>query len=615
MPPVRDDLLYYYERELTYLRRMGAEFAQAYPKIAGRLQLEPTKCEDPHVERLLEGFAFLAARVHLKLDDDFSEISDALLSVLYPHFVRPIPSMSLVQFETDPAQGKLTTGLRIPRDSVLYSAPVAGTPCKFRTCSDTTIWPLTVASVRWTTPDRLEPGIRAPDAVAALRVELHASPDVTFASMGLDTLRLHLSGDASVVYTLYELLGNSCVRIIAREPGGSQKGRSITLPRESLAPAGFDEGEAMLPYEHRSFPGYRLLQEYFSFPEKFLFFDLSGLSELPAAGLTNRVELVFLIAPFERADRRAMLEAGVNEQTIRLGCAPVINLFEQTSEPIILTQRRQEYQVVPDARRRHSTAIYSVDDVLAVAAGARETVRFHPFYSHRHGSSESGQLFWHATRRAAGWRKDGDTDVYLSFLDPSARLASPDADVVTARLTCYNADLPSRLPFGNAAGDFELEGGGPSKRITALVKPTEVIHPPLVSSRLWRLISQLSLNYLSLVEGGANALREILALHDFAGSAAGERQIRGLVNVASEPAYSRVASEHGLSFARGRRVEIELDEEQFVGGSAYLFASVLERFLGLYASVNSFCTLTARTRQRREPMRAWPARAGRRALV
>src|SRR5687768_15676681 len=169
---MRDELLHYYERELTFLRRMGAEFAQRYPKVAGRLQLEPTKCEDPHVERLLEGVAFLAARVHLKLDDDFPEISEALLDVVYPHYVRPIPSMSLVEFQLDPEQGKLTTGLRIPRDTVLYSRPVGGKPCRFRTCQDTTLWPVTVAAAQWTSPERLKPGVRAPDAVAALRIEL-----------------------------------------------------------------------------------------------------------------------------------------------------------------------------------------------------------------------------------------------------------------------------------------------------------------------------------------------------------------------------------------------------------------------------------------------------------
>ena len=348
---MRDELLYYYERELTFLRRMGAEFAQAYPKVASRLQIEPSKCEDPHVERMLEAFAFLAARVHLKLDDDFSEISDALLSIVYPHYIRPIPSMTLVEFELDPDQGKVMTGVRIPRGSQLLSRPVAGTPCKFRTVYDTTLWPIKVSAVQWTTPDRLRPPIKAPDAIAVLRIELSCFPDVSLSKLALDTLRFHVAGDSSTVYSLYELLGNNCVRIVARDPGAKAGGRTITLPPDALTPAGFADDDGMLPYPRRSFVGYRMLQEYFTFPEKFLFFDLAGLSQLRAAGFGDKVELILFISPFERADRRPMLEAAITERTIRLGCTPAVNLFPQTSEPILLTQRQHEHaRHQPDPR-------------------------------------------------------------------------------------------------------------------------------------------------------------------------------------------------------------------------------------------------------------------------
>ncbi|HKV51460.1 MAG TPA: type VI secretion system baseplate subunit TssF [Gemmatimonadaceae bacterium] len=613
---MRDELLYYYERELTFLRRMGAEFAQAYPKVASRLQIEPSKCEDPHVERMLEAFAFLAARVHLKLDDDFSEISDALLSIVYPHYIRPIPSMTLVEFELDPEQGKVMTGVRIPRGSQLLSRPVAGTPCKFRTVYDTTLWPIKVSAVQWTTPDRLRPPIKAPDAIAVLRIELTCFPDVSLSKLALDTLRFHVAGDSSTVYSLYELLGNNCVRIVARDPNAKAGSRSITLPSDALTPAGFADEDGMLPYPRRSFVGYRMLQEYFTFPEKFLFFDLAGLSQLRAAGFGDKVELILFISPFERADRRPMLEAGISERSIRLGCTPAVNLFPQTSEPILLTQRQHEYLLVPDARRRQSVSVFSVDDVLGVSPGASTPERFEPFYSYRHATSgTTPQQFWHAVRRTAGWRPDGGSDVYLSFVDLSSAPVEPDVDAVTARLTCYNADLPSRLPFGSESGDFELDGGGPIKRITAIVKPTSVVEPPLGQPQLWRLISQLSLNYLSLIEGGAEALREILRLHNFADSAAAEKQIQGLVSVAGSPAYSRVSSAHGLSFARGTRVDVTLDEEQFTGGGAFLFATVLERFLGLYASINSFSILAARTGQRKDVMRVWPPRAGWKTLL
>ena len=613
---MRDDLLYYYERELTYLRRMGADFAARHPKIASRLQLEPNKCEDPHVERLLEGFAFLAARVHLKIEDDFPEITESFLNIIYPHYVRPLPSMSLVEFHLDPEQGKLTTGFSIPRETLLYSRAVGGVPCKFRTSYDTVLWPVAISAAQWLAPDRLSPPVKDAGASAAIRLELRCLPDITFDKLELDTLRLHLSGESNLAFTLYELLCNNCVRILVRDPTPGSKRQPIVLPPGVLRPVGFGEDEGLLPYPGRSFFAYRLLQEYFTFPEKFLFLDLSGFDAVRAAGFTEAVEFVFLISPFERSDRRAMLETGVTARAFRLGCAPVVNLFPQTSEPVLLDQRRQEYQVVPDARRRLTTEIFSIDEVVGVTPTSSEPIRFEPFYSYRHGTTGGDrQSFWYAKRRGAAWRADGGTDVYLSFVDLSDRTVHPGLDAVTARLTCFNGDLPSRLPFGNESGDFELPGGGPVRTTVALVKPTAVVQPPLGKPQLWRLISQLSLNYLSVVEGGTDALRELLRLHNFAESPSAERQIEGITAVRSAPHHSRVVGEYGVSFARGRRVEIEFDESQFTGGGLYLFASVLERFFGLYASLNSFCVLAAISQQRRGVLREWAPREGWKPLL
>jgi type VI secretion system protein ImpG len=613
---VRDDLLYYYERELSFLRSMGAEFAGRYPKVASRLQLETDKCEDPHVERILEGFAFLAARVHLKIDDDFPEITESFLNVIYPHYIRPLPATSLVEFQLDPEQGKLTTGYPIPRDTLLYSRPVGGVPCKFKTCYDTTLWPITVSAAQWQTPDRLSPPVKDNEAVAAFRLSLECLPEVTFEKLELSSLRLHLSGDANVVYALYELLCNNCLRIIARDPTPGSKRKPVLLPATALQPVGFAEDEGILPYPGRSFLAYRLLQEYFTFPEKFLFLDLAGFDEIRAAGFGDRVEFVALISPFDRTERRPQLEGGVSARIIKLGCTPIVNLFPQTSEPVLLDQRRHEYQIVADARRRQTTEIFSVDEVVGVTAGSADAVRFEPFYSYRHGVERNQrQTFWYARRRPIGWRSDGGTDVYLSFVDLSNRVVQPSLDAVTARLTCFNGDLPSRLPFGNEAGDFELHGGGPIRKTVALVKPTDVVHPPLGKPQLWRMISQLSLNYLSLVEGGREALQELLRLHNLAETVSGERQIEGIKSVRSEPHHSRVVGEYGITFARGRRVEIEFDETEFAGAGLFLFASVLERFLGLYASVNSFCVLAVRSQQRKSLLREWAPRAGWKPLL
>ena len=621
---MREELLHYYERELAYVRRMGAEFAQRYPKIAGRLQLEPTKCEDPHVERLIEAFAFLAARVHLKIDDEFPEVTESILNIVYPHYVRPIPSMSIAELRVDVEQGVPPTGFRVPRGTLLYSRPVDGVPCKFRTCYDTTLWPFTVTGAQWVTPDRLRPAVRLGDAIAALRIELRCLPGVSFSQLDVRTLRLFLNGESNLAYPLYELLASKSRDLIIRETGVA-KPKSLTIGAGSLVPAGFGADEGMLPYPGRSFQAYRLIQEYFAFPEKYLFFDLNGLDALRGSGFGNAIEIIVPISAFERAEWRPMLEAGVNETTIRLGCTPIVNLFPQVSEPLLLTQRRHEYTLVPDAHRRLTTEIFSIDDVVAAVPDSGETQRFEPLYSHRH-SAEKTTVFWSANRRFSGWRSDVGTDVALSFVDLSGRVVYPEFEVVTARLTCFNSDLPSRLPFGNEKGDFELDTGGPIRAIVALVKPTRTIQPPLGSPQVWRLVSQLSLNYLSLTDAGAvpnedgvgrgaEALREVLRLHDFTGEPAVRRQIDGVLSVRSEPAFARIATEHGLSFARGRRVELELDEEQFTGAGAYLFASVLEHFFGLYASINSFSTLTARSRQRKGGIREWPARAGWKPLL
>lgn len=612
---MRDDLLFYYERELTYLRQMGAEFAEKYPKVASRLVLEPTKCEDPHVERLLEGFAFLAARVHLKIDDEFPEISESLLNVIYPHYIRPIPSMSIAQFHLDPDQGELSSGFNIARQAMVYSRPVGGVACKFRTCFDTTLWPLSVEAAEWKTPERISPPIKTTDTFAVLRMELRCLGDIKFDRLTLETLRFFINAESNLSHSLYELLANSCRQIILRDPTPGTKRPPIVLPGSALRPTGFEEEQSLLPYSRRSFTGYRLLQEYFTFPQKFLFLDLSGLDKLRTAGFQNRAEILFLIRPFQRSERQQGLEVGVSRDTFRLGCAPIVNLFPQASEPILVDQKRHEYLVVPDARRKQSTEGFSIESVVGVTPTAARTVQYEPLYSFGHSAEHGDNAFWYGTRRPCGWRTDGATDLYLSFVDLSGRPASPQEDAITVRLTCFNRDLPSRLPFGNEAGDFELEGGGPVKRIVALVKPTPVVQPQIGKALHWRLISQLSLNYLSIIDEGADALREILRLYNMTGSVHLDRQIQGILNVSSKPVLTQVASEDGVSFVRGRKVLIEFDEEQFAGGGVYLFASMIERFLGLYVSLNSFSVLEAHTRQRKEVLKEWPPRAGSKVLL
>src|SRR5512140_2773646 len=349
---MRDELLGYYERELTFLRQMGKEFAEKYPKIASRLLLEPDKCEDPHVERMLEGFAFLASRVHLKLDDEFPQLTEALLDVLYPHFLAPVPSLSIVQFLLDPERANLQAGHTIPRGSTLASPPVRGTPCRFRTAYPVSIWPVEVSSVRFELPPPASPytaartvlrlGIRSLGGLplSELKEKVSEIEEHPFAR-----LRFFLHGEAKMVHALYEHLFNNTVAL-ELEAGPKDARVSVPLPLEAIRPVGFEKDEGLLPYTSRSFLGYRLVQEFFTFPEKFLFFDVAGLDAITSRGAQDSLDIVFFgTKPFP-------LEKSVNAQTFRLNAAPIVNLFSQLTEPIKLTRLQTEYRVIPDVRRQ-----------------------------------------------------------------------------------------------------------------------------------------------------------------------------------------------------------------------------------------------------------------------
>ena len=613
---MRDELLLYYERELDYLRKSAAQFAEKHPKVASRLVLEPTKCEDPHVERLLEAFAFLAARVHLKLEDEFPEITEALLSVVYPQLVRPIPSMSVVEFQLDPEKGKLTSGMKIERNAQLFSKPISGIPCTFRTCYETTLWPITVTAAELSPPSRLKPAVKTSDSAWAIRLELRCAKDVSFVSLKPDKFRFYLDGESGLVNILYELLFSRLNRIQVRDLTAGSKLAPVTLPASALSAVGFGANEGMVPYPSASFAGHRLLMEYFAFPEKFFFIDLGGLESVVRAGYKDAIEVIFLLSDIEGSGRQQRLELELSKKTFRLGCSPVVNLFPQVAEPIQLTQRKAEYLLTPDVRRPYSVEVFSVDEVAGINSTNQKITKYEPFYSLRHAArKEDRSCFWLARRRPSTRPNDDGTDISLSLLDLALTTADPDATVLSVRTTCTNRDLPARLPFGNQDSDFDLEGAAPMRRIVALRKPTAPVRPPMGKSILWRLVSHLSLNYLSLVEEGKDALQEILRLYDVGRTAYSQNVIQSILNIRSRPHFARLVSEQGVSFARGLRIEMEIDEDQFTGGGAFLFAAVLERFFGLAASLNSFTQLSVTTPQRKEGLHEWEPRSGRRLLV
>ena len=628
----------YYEEELRFLRRLGAEFAQQHEEIADGLRLEPNRCDDPHVERLLEGFAFLAARIHRRIDDDLAEVGQSLLTLVYPHYLRPIPSMSVVEFQPDPDQGGPSSGFRIEAGRSLVAPPTRGVRCRFRTCYDTTLWPVEVVQAKWQAPHELDLGSHSRELTAGLRLRLKCQGDLTFQELGgLESLRFFLNGDLTLVSALYEALDNACTGVLLRSGEEGGRGPTARLPRESLRPVGFAEDEGLLPYPGRSFLGFRLLQEYFTFPYKFFFIDLMGLDRLRTVAQGNTAEVVFLIGPLEGPDRDQALSRFVNKDTIRLGCTPVVNLFEGESEPVRLNQKRTEYNLRARGSKEFPPEIFSVDEVSAVTPSAPRRIPFASFFSY--GNREAGEgpgRFWHERRHASTWLPGGATDVSLAFVDQAGTTVYPEFPSASAKLTCFNGRLPSMLSMGKEQGDLDLEGGGaPLRAVVALMHPTEPIQPPLDGSTHWRLISQLSLNYLSLVgedsperfranrapqiskpRSGA-PLRELLRLYNFGDSGTGEKHVQGITAVDSEPWYARVRSEQGLSFARGRRIVIQLDEDHFSGGGIYLFASVIERFLAMYTSMNSFSALVARVRSKQKTytLREWQPRAGHRPLI
>jgi type VI secretion system protein ImpG len=599
-----DQLLQYYERELTYIRKMAADFARTYPKIAGRLLLEPDRCEDPHTERLIEAFAFISGRIHKKIDDDFPQITESLFNILYPHYINPIPSMTIVKFEPI-RQNVPPSGYRIDSRTKLYSKPVRGAPCQFITTQPVMLWPIEVVSAGLRDPLDITSG--APQAIL---IELTTFNNLKFSQLGWETLRFFLNGPSQHVFHLYELLLNNVSEIIYESVDSRGKSRTVTSGPDNIKPVGFDPDDSMLPYPQRSFPGYSLLFEYFCFPEKFLFFDLSGLKKIMQIAPSDTLRI------WIHLKRSAKSNLVVDKDTFMLNAVPAVNLFKRIAEPIRVEQRKTEYQVAADVRRPHATEVFSVDQVRSTSMGSSgKEIEYKPFYSIRHHLEDEDTrehlAFWHLQRQASSISEIGGTEVFLAFTGPDFKPLDPGVEILTVHATCTNRDLPGRLPFGDPAGDFDLEVEAPVAHINCLIKPTPTRRPFLGGELQWRLVSHLSLNYMSLVQGGETALKEILKLYDFDNSPSTRQQIDGIVSLSSQHITKRI----GQTFGRGVQVTVEFDENKFVGTGLFLFASILERFLAQYVSVNSFSQMVAKTIQQKEMIKKWKPRSGNQALL
>jgi type VI secretion system protein ImpG len=611
-----EELLPYYDLELGFIRRMGAEFARANPKIAGRLRWAGDSSEDPHVSRLIEAFAFLNARTRHKIEDDFPEVSQALLGVLYPNYLSPLPSAAIAQFQIDRSQRELAGGYRIPRGSAVETEPIDGQPCRFRTAYDLQLWPVKVTAATYQSQPIAAPRIPlATAAEAVVRLKLQTlSPKLRFHHLPLGRLRFYLHGSGRFIHDLYELLFNDARGIALAF--GSHEPQTLVLS-EPLQPVGFSAEEGLYEYSPRSFLGYRLLSEYFAVPEKFLFFDLPGLTPavLDRAGQQDQLEVLVYL------DRHIPgLEQQVGSGTFRLGCTPIVNLYKQRAEPIECTQTQSEYHVIPDARRPGAHEIYSIDRVVAINRQDREMV-FAPFYSNQHAQSgDEPRRFWHMTRRTAGYaagQVDRGTEVYMSLVDLDFRPSQSEAWTLDVETTCLNRDLPGRLQFGGGHPQLHLAPAGPLDTIECLTAPSPTYRASLHRGTLWPLISHLSLNHLSLLDNqyGAESLREILRLYDRLDTPETRTMIDGLTQISSRRTVGRVSGAMASGFCRGTEITLHLDEDKFSGGGMYLFASVLERFLALYVSLNSFTKTVVRSNRRAGTMGQWPPRAGEQIVI
>jgi len=613
-----DALYEQYERELFFIREASQDFARKYPATAGRLLLEQHGSADPHVERLIEAFSFLAARVQQKLNDEFPELTDAVLNVLYPHYLAPFPSMATVEFEPDAANTQ-PEGLVIPSGTRLHSQEIVDTRCRFRTCYPVTLWPLEVASARLQ-PTPFGEAFRAPpDCAAALILRFRGMAGTPIAQLQtLDRLRLHLASSPETVGPLYELIFNDALRV---DFWSDKRLLASLSPEESLRQAGFERDEGLLPYRPQSFLGYRLLSEFFTFPEKFHYVDLAGWDRVVAASPGSEVECVIFL------DRSVLeLEREVDNRVFRLGGTPAVNLFEKVAEPIPVTQTKAEYRVIADVHRQRETEVYSIDRVVGTA-GPKQTT-YHPFYAFRHESpwtaDRDERAYWYSVRRPSLAADDPGTEVFLRLVDLDFDPLREADTVLTVRTTCTNRDLPVRLHRAGGSLELKPEIAVPVRAVRCLTPPTPTRRPALGNRAYWRLISHLTLNHLSLVDPreGRASLQEMLRLYSHFGAggdpvqAARNRQlIDGITSISGRRVVRRIGGPVSGGVCRGMEVALELDGQQTSGSGGFLFASVLERFFALYASVNSFTQLRVSTAGEGGFVRHWPPRAGEERLL
>lgn len=617
-------LLRLYSDELTHLREMGAEFAEDFPKIAARLGLEGIEVADPYVERLLEGFAFLTARIQLKLDAEQPRLIAHLLESLYPNFLAPLPSMLVARLAVDASDPNLAKGHVVPRGSHLQSELPRGqdTRCEYRTAHAVTLWPVEVASVQYFSfaPDlplaRLRP---AQGMKGGLRIKLKAGGGLKFSQLGrMDRLSFYLSAADDIAFRLHELiLATALGTWVPAAPNHADAQWRDSA--DSLRALGFDDDQALLPESMRSFSGHRLLQEVAALPQRLLFFEVSDLGRRWSRVQGDEAEIVIL---FARAD--PALEALVDAQSLSLHCTPAINLFPKRLDRIALGPGSWEFHAVPDRTKPMDFEVHSLQSVVGHSAGRGPPRDFTPLYATGAESAAEQQAYYTVRRepRRKSERQQlqgarsaylGD-EVFISLVDGRHGPFREDIRQLAVSAWVTNRDLPTLLPLagrGNTA--WKLDCAGPVVAVDVLRGPTRPTTRRPVGDLGWRLVSQLALNHVTLsgesATEAAAALRTTLALYGPPEDASWTRQVGGVRALEARRVVGRLPFDGPLTFGTGVALALELDDLAYQGMSAYLLASVLERFFSRHAAINSYTQMTLRTAQR-GTVTTWPARIG-----
>lgn len=585
-----DELFAKYEHELVILRSLCREYAQRYPKVAAKLQIGGDTCDDPHVERLIQAVALLCARVSKRLDDSYPQFTEALLNLLFPHYLRPFPACAIVRFcdgsDSFPA---------IARATQLQSAPIGGVPCTFSTAYTLAPAPVALASASYAPLIDAPAATRLPpDATACLTlVFVAATPGAPLCLASAASLRFYIDADPSFCALLRDTLFMRCAGAYIASGADDAWRRLPSIP---VRPVGWADDEALLPMDARSHPASRLLAEYFAFPEKFNFFevDLAALLQQMPAG-TSRLTLHLAIAGLRADGDQARMLSNLSSTQLLQGCTPVVNLFRQAGVPITFDQLSADYPVLAHGNYPAAFEVYSVDQVHMVQqCGKHATVSaFRPFYSLCHGEEDGASQgrYWMMRHDETLAICSPGHEKSIALVDATANPLAIERGTVSIALHCTNRDLPCAIRVGAAQGDLFLPGSAAGSTIRMLRRPTRPARLLNGPDTHWRLISHLALNHQSLVHDGGHGLREMLTLYDLARSPISRRQIGGIIAVEQHETTAWMHHKRGTSLVHGMEIRLTLDEAAYTGAGLHLFTQVLDEFLGRYVHLNSFVEL------------------------